>query len=102
MSSRPSPVAKRGQGQPRRGRSDGSTAPACQPHRLKSHDENPKPRATPLKKPQRSPKPKNHAAERSEEHTSELQSLMRSSSAVFCLKHKTNRPKHTQPRQPSP
>src|SRR3546814_7174658 len=29
---------------------------------------------------------------RSEEHTSELQSLMRSSSAVFCLKKKT---KHT-------
>src|SRR3546814_4277396 len=27
--------------------------------------------------------------ERSEEHTSELQSLMRNSSAVFCLKHKT-------------
>src|SRR3546814_1177822 len=26
---------------------------------------------------------------RSEEHTSELQSLMRSSYAVFCLKHKT-------------
>src|SRR3546814_5903028 len=31
-----------------------------------------------------------HAAERSEEHTSELQSLMRNSYAVFCLKkHKT-------------
>src|SRR3546814_14557991 len=29
--------------------------------------------------------------ERSEEHTSELQSLMRSSYAVFCLKTKTNR-----------
>src|SRR3546814_2390526 len=29
------------------------------------------------------------AAHRSEEHTSELQSLMRSSSAVFCLKKKT-------------
>src|SRR3546814_3227424 len=29
------------------------------------------------------------AVERSEEHTSELQSLMRSSSAVFCLKKKT-------------
>src|SRR3546814_5057028 len=28
---------------------------------------------------------------RSEEHTSELQSLMRISSAVFCLKKKTNR-----------
>src|SRR3546814_3079488 len=29
-----------------------------------------------------------HAAFRSEEHTSELQSLMRSSYAVFCLKNK--------------
>src|SRR3546814_3442131 len=34
------------------------------------------------------------AAKRSEEHTSELQSLMRISYAVFCLKKK----KHTQPR----
>src|SRR3546814_4890731 len=30
-------------------------------------------------------------AERSEEHTSELQSLMRISYAVFCLKKKTNK-----------
>src|SRR3546814_1939967 len=30
------------------------------------------------------------SADRSEEHTSELQSLMRISSAVFCLKKKTN------------
>src|SRR3546814_1176717 len=30
------------------------------------------------------------ATERSEEHTSELQSLMRTSYAVFCLKKKTN------------
>src|SRR3546814_9279610 len=29
---------------------------------------------------------------RSEEHTSELQSLMRNSYAVFCLKKKTNKP----------
>src|SRR3546814_2809270 len=29
------------------------------------------------------------AADRSEEHTSELQSLMRRSYSVFCLKHKT-------------
>src|SRR3546814_7360934 len=29
--------------------------------------------------------------ERSEEHTSELQSLMRTSSAVFCLKKKTTK-----------
>src|SRR3546814_4549525 len=33
---------------------------------------------------------------RSEEHTSELQSLMRSSYAVFCLKKKTNNTPHTQ------
>src|SRR3546814_9107666 len=32
---------------------------------------------------------------RSEEHTSELQSLMRTSYAVFCLKKKTNRTKLT-------
>src|SRR3546814_2178885 len=32
--------------------------------------------------------------ERSEEHTSELQSLMRISYAVFCVKKKTNRHKH--------
>src|SRR3546814_7445475 len=32
---------------------------------------------------------------RSEEHTSELQSLMRISYAVFCLKKKTNKPNTT-------
>src|SRR3546814_7191624 len=32
-----------------------------------------------------------HDAQRSEEHTSELQSLMRISYAVFCLKKKINR-----------
>src|SRR3546814_1736351 len=32
---------------------------------------------------------------RSEEHTSELQSLMRTSYAVFCLKKKKNKPKST-------
>src|SRR3546814_6803774 len=32
---------------------------------------------------------------RSEEHTSELQSLMRISYAVFCLKKKNNNTKHT-------
>src|SRR3546814_1236708 len=40
------------------------------------------------------------AASRSEEHTSELQSLMRISYAVFCLKqkkHKTPTTKHTKP-----
>src|SRR3546814_2785514 len=34
------------------------------------------------------------AAKRSEEHTSELQSLMRISYAVFCLKKKKRRDKH--------
>src|SRR3546814_5545364 len=34
---------------------------------------------------------RNQGTIRSEEHTSELQSLMRISSAVFCLKKKTNR-----------
>src|SRR3546814_1533173 len=33
---------------------------------------------------------------RSEEHTSELQSLMRISYAVFCLKKKTKKTKHEQ------
>src|SRR3546814_6117870 len=32
-----------------------------------------------------------HVGQRSEEHTSELQSLMRSSYAVFCLKKKTHK-----------
>src|SRR3546814_7571863 len=34
-------------------------------------------------------------ADRSEEHTSELQSLMRRSYAVFCLKKKQHKHKHT-------
>src|SRR3546814_6510390 len=34
------------------------------------------------------------ARRRSEEHTSELQSLMRISYAVFCMKKKTNNTKH--------
>src|SRR3546814_8477646 len=36
---------------------------------------------------------------RSEEHTSELQSLMRISYAVFCLKKKTNKNKKTHKKQ---
>src|SRR3546814_7437026 len=36
-------------------------------------------------------KPRSFAQKRSEEHTSELQSLMRISYAVFCLKKKTNK-----------
>src|SRR3546814_10166860 len=35
--------------------------------------------------------------QRSEEHTSELQSLMRISYAVFCLKNKTSNNKNTDP-----
>src|SRR3546814_2595103 len=38
---------------------------------------------------------------RSEEHTSELQSLMRISYAVFCLKKKKNTQQHTK-KQPEP
>src|SRR3546814_4002142 len=37
------------------------------------------------------------AMKRSEEHTSELQSLMRISYAVFCLKKKKNKPINTRP-----
>src|SRR3546814_4659677 len=37
--------------------------------------------------------PEHELVRRSEEHTSELQSLMRNSYAVFCLKKKTNRPR---------
>src|SRR3546814_4106797 len=39
-----------------------------------------------------------HDVERSEEHTSELQSLMRISYAVFCLKKKNNVHNHAKPR----
>src|SRR3546814_8841015 len=39
------------------------------------------------------------AAGRSEEHTSELQSLMRISYAVFCLKKKTKTKRHTHSRK---
>src|SRR3546814_10726605 len=35
-----------------------------------------------------------HGPDRSEEHTSELQSLMRISYAVFCLKKKNTEPQH--------
>src|SRR3546814_1767848 len=38
--------------------------------------------------------------QRSEEHTSELQSLMRISYAVFCLKQKNTNKKHTYYKQP--
>src|SRR3546814_7348127 len=39
---------------------------------------------------------RNDALARSEEHTSELQSLMRISYAVFCLKKKKTKEQHTQ------
>src|SRR3546814_8320158 len=39
-------------------------------------------------------RPRRRDRPRSEEHTSELQSLMRISYAVFCLKKKTNNSKH--------
>src|SRR3546814_4745259 len=39
--------------------------------------------------------PRHQAVERSEEHTSELQSLMRISYAVFCLKKKTKQKTNT-------
>src|SRR3546814_5338556 len=51
-------------------------------------------------RPRRQPAPGLSARGRSEEHTSELQSLMRISYAVFCLKKKTNRNnEHTEIRQ---
>src|SRR3546814_2176115 len=45
-------------------------------------------RAAPPRDPETGPSP--GAASRSEEHTSELQSLMRNSYAVFCLKQQNN------------
>src|SRR3546814_11064372 len=47
-------------------------------------------RSEPLRSaaPERTVGSRRHAADRSEEHTSELQSLMRISYAVFCLKKK--------------
>src|SRR3546814_10008463 len=43
------------------------------------------------------PSPQAHSQMRSEEHTSELQSLMRISYAVFCLKKKKTKPEHKYP-----
>src|SRR3546814_2111185 len=43
-----------------------------------------------------SSQPENAPVVRSEEHTSELQSLMRISYAVFCLKKKTKKTRHKQ------
>src|SRR3546814_1903775 len=44
--------------------------------------------------PPRTPRARCPESRRSEEHTSELQSLMRISYAVFCLKKKKNKHKH--------
>src|SRR3546814_7898103 len=44
--------------------------------------------------------PAPHSGARSEEHTSELQSLMRSSYAVFCLKKNKNHEPTTEPHAP--
>src|SRR3546814_1611018 len=44
--------------------------------------------------PPRQPKANPRSKARSEEHTSELQSLIRTSYAVFCLKKKTNKIYH--------
>src|SRR3546814_1282910 len=48
----------------------------------------------PARQPQQRHPRLGRAAERSEEHTSELQSLMRISYAVFCLKKKTTKITH--------
>src|SRR3546814_2620185 len=47
------------------------------------------------RRPRRDRRPPGHLS-RSEEHTSELQSLMRISYAVFCLKKKKKNPQKTQ------
>src|SRR3546814_5486113 len=50
----------------------------------------------------RTAKPPASYRDRSEEHTSELQSLMRISYAVFCLKKKTNNTQHKRDKQSKP
>src|SRR3546814_3091187 len=50
-------------------------------------------RVSPCGRGDPSPDRRGAAPSRSEEHTSELQSLMRNSYAVFCLKKKTQNPK---------
>src|SRR3546814_8699205 len=51
------------------------------------------------KEPGMRPNGDSHFKKRSEEHTSELQSLMRNSYAVFCLKKKKQHYTHTKPHQ---
>src|SRR3546814_2893532 len=67
------------------------------PHRRASRPASPPPpsagcRAARARRADPPPAPRRHSArQRSEEHTSELQSLMRISYAVFCLKKKTHK-----------
>src|SRR3546814_3634031 len=68
---------------------------ACTPA---SHPRPSAPRSPPASRTATSSRPSPRAARRtarSEEHTSELQSLMRISYAVFCLKKKNNHPEQT-------
>src|SRR3546814_3834854 len=58
------------------------------------HPVEPAKKAAPMLGRRRGP-PKQRNAQRSEEHTSELQSLMRNSYAVFCLKKKKDTKKVT-------
>src|SRR3546814_7505795 len=53
-------------------------------------------RSTDHVRPDRGVRRRPHPADRSEEHTSELQSLMRTSYAVFCLTKKQQRNTNTQ------
>src|SRR3546814_2412674 len=75
----------------RRGRRGGRGRPQCGPARGR--------RRGPWRARERrgKPEPTSHVplALRSEEHTSELQSLMRISYAVFCLKKKKKRSNHS-------
>src|SRR3546814_3492439 len=61
--------------------------PEPAPPQVEEEEAAPLPQPIPEPAPQESPVPKQQ--ERSEEHTSALQSLMRISYAVFCLKKKT-------------
>src|SRR3546814_5354623 len=62
-------------------------------HQRHDHDRQGVPRRQPAPQPRRH---QGSAQRRSEEHTSELQSLMRISYAVFCLKKKTTKIIYTQ------
>src|SRR3546814_2541565 len=72
---------------PRAGRRAPSSFAACAPARC---------RCEPATRPHldQTAAPSAPTTERSEEHTSELQSLMRTSYAVFCLKKKNNTTTH--------